>query len=57
MRIGRVILHVQALKDPANKDVAKELKAAVDKIPATHAEPALAECRDIVMKVTVDSLK
>lgn len=41
----------QVLKDSANKDVAKRLKAAVDNIPATHAEPALAECRAIVMEV------
>lgn len=57
MRVRHVVLHIQALKDPANKDVAKELKAAVDKIPATHAEPALAECRDVVMKVIVVSLE
>ena len=50
---GHVIPHIQVLKDGANKDVAKELKAAVDNIPTTHAEPALAECRDIVMKVSV----
>ena len=38
------------LKDAANKDVAQRLKAAVDKIPATHAEPALVDCRAIVME-------
>jgi alpha-glucan,water dikinase len=43
----------EVLKDGANADVAKRLKAAVDKIPSTHAEPALAECRAIVMEVEV----
>lgn len=41
----------EVLKDGANKDVAQRLKAAVDKIPSTHAEPALADCRAIVMEV------
>lgn len=53
---GHVIPHIQVLKDGANKDIAKELKAAVDNIPTAHAEPALAECRAIVMKVMSVSL-
>mmetsp|Transcript_20854 Transcript_20854/g.62756 ORF Transcript_20854/g.62756 Transcript_20854/m.62756 type:complete len:1085 (+) Transcript_20854:1468-4722(+) len=43
----------EALKDKANKDVAKRLEEAVKAIPSTAAEPKLAECREIVMEVTV----
>lgn len=42
----------EALKDKANKDVAKRLEEAVKAIPSTAAEPKLAECREIVMEVT-----
>ncbi len=41
----------EALKDGANRDVARRLQAAVKAIPATAAEAQLAECRDIVMEV------
>ena len=41
----------EALKASANADVRKRLQAAVDAIPPTAAEPALAQCRSIVMEV------
>ena len=41
----------EALKAPANADMRKRLQAAVARIPPTAAEPALAECRSIVMEV------
>lgn len=43
----------EALKDPSNKEVAAKLAAAVKEIPATSAESQLAECREIVMQVSV----
>lgn len=42
----------EALKDEANKDVARRLQDAVKAIPSTAAEPKLAECREIAMEVT-----
>ncbi len=41
----------EALKASANADVRKRLQTAVDAIPPTAAEPALAQCRSIVMEV------
>ena len=55
-RLSSDILCAQVLKDCANQEVAKELKAAVGKIPDSHAEPALAECRAVVMKVILSLL-
>jgi alpha-glucan,water dikinase len=46
----------EALSQPANADVRKRLQAAIDRIPPTAAEPALAECRDIVMEVNAPQL-
>lgn len=45
----------EALGAPANADVRKRLQAAVDRIPPTAAEPALAECRSICMEVGSDA--
>lgn len=41
----------EALAAPANKAMYAELQEAIALIPTTGAEPALANCREIVMKV------
>lgn len=41
----------EALKQPDNKDLAKELEAAIKNIPTTNAEDKLSGVRELVMKV------
>lgn len=43
----------EVLSQAANKQIKKELQAAINDIPAEKAEEALAKCRELVMQVTV----
>lgn len=43
----------EALKESDNKDLAKELEAAIKNIPTSSAEEKLSEVRKLVMKVRV----
>ena len=42
----------EVLKQPGNKQIKKELEAAIKDIPVEKAEEALSKCRQLVMQVS-----